>query len=102
MATDIAHKISTIAEQFLTDQPTYQDIEDVAGKILIFFPNMEKDAIINIITTERKIYQPLSTTMQDDEDGANWLTEFRATSGCPFKFWNDYKKTLTLPALAIQ
>ena len=43
MATDIAHKIRTIAEQFLTDQPTYQDVEDVAGKILIFFPNMEKD-----------------------------------------------------------
>ena len=103
MAEDIANKISAIAEQLLPEQPTYQDMEDVAGTLLSLpqFKGMQKAEIIDIISADRKIYQLPSTIMQDEEEGADWLTEFRAKSGCSFRFWNDYKKSLTLPAPAI-
>lgn len=101
MAEEIANKISAIAEHLLPEQPTYQDMEDVAEKLLPLFPDMQKVEIVAIISADRKIYQLPSTIMQDEEEGADWLTEFRARSGCPFRFWNDYKKSLTLPAPAI-
>lgn len=101
--------IKLFAEAFLQGKsnPTYGDIEDVADKILIIQAQnythqvFDKKAIISIIASDRKIYQAPSSIIQEDEDGANWLTEFRANSTVSFKFWSDYKKTLSLPAPAI-
>lgn len=39
--------------------------------------------------------------IQDDDEGANWLSEFRASGQCSFRLWTDYKRYLTLPAPAI-
>lgn len=101
--------ISGMADLLLTQQqPTLQDIENIADTILatvkVKYPNenVTKQMVVDIVSTNRKIYQLVSSVMQDDEDGANWLAEFRASANSSFRLWNDYKKNLTLPIPAIQ
>ena len=43
----------------------------------------------------------MSSIIQDNDEGANWLSEFRASGQCSFRLWSDYKRSLTLPAPAI-
>ena len=100
--------ITNLAENLITQQqPTLQDIEDCAEDILPLakkkYPNerITKQFIVDLIVADRKIYQLASSVMEEDEDGANWLAEFRATEQSSFKLWADYKKSLTLPAPAI-
>ena len=100
--------ITSLADSLLRkEQPTLQDVEDCASDILPLvrksYPreNVTKQFIVDIIAADRKIYQLASSVMEDDEDGANWLAEFRANGESNFKLWADYKKSLTLPMPAI-
>ncbi|WP_300937284.1 Z1 domain-containing protein [Bacteroides acidifaciens] len=101
-------KILAIADALLSDSPTYAELEETAKKILVLAEmekdgseGIDKDYVIGIISANRKIYQAPSSIMEDDEDGAFWLTQFRADSSCPFTLWSHYKKSLTLPAPAV-
>lgn len=97
-------RILKIADGYLPDNPTYEDIERAADYILPITKGQEsfdRQIIINLIATNRKIYQAESSIMQSDEEGAGWLKEFRANGNCGFRLWNDYKKNLTLPPSAI-
>ena len=101
--------ISGMADLLLTQQqPTLQDIEDIADTILVAvnkkYPNdkVTKQMVVDIVSADRKIYQLVSSVMQDNDEGSNWLAEFRASGASNFRLWNDYKKSLTLPAPAIQ
>lgn len=100
--------IRGMADPMLTQQqPTLQDIESVADFILLWaqkqYPNenVTKQNIVDIIVADRKIYQLVSSAMEEDEDGANWLVDFRANNPNSFRLWNDYKKSLALPQPAI-
>lgn len=104
----IEEMITNLADSLLTkEQPTLQDVEDCASEILPLvrrhYPkdNVTKQFIVDIIAADRKIYQLASSMMEDNEDGANWLAEFRANGESNFKLWADYKKSLTLPMPAI-
>ena len=104
----IEEMITNLADSLLIkEQPTLQDIEDCASEILPLVrrhyskDNVTKQFIVDIIAADRKIYQLASSVMEDDEDGANWLAEFRASDESNFKLWADYKKSLTLPMPAI-
>ena len=104
----IEEQIKLIADALLSDNPTYEEVEKVAESVLaaerVQHPDstITKQNIVDIIVVDRKIYQPVSSIMQDDDEGANWLPEFRANGGSNFRLWNDYKKHLTLPTPAIQ
>ena len=67
----------------------------------IYKETLERQYVIDVIVADRKIYQPVSSMIQDDDEGANWLSEFRASGQCSFRLWTDYKRYLTLPAPAI-
>lgn len=101
-------KIRAMADVLLPDNPTYAKIESVADTIIMALKSQDpgfdltKEYVVNIIVADRKIYQPVSTVMEDDEEGANWLPEFRANGGSSFRLWGDYKKHLTLSAPAIR
>lgn len=101
-------KIRLIADGSLPENPTYQDIEKVADGILSLLKiqnkglTIDRQFVIDVIVADRKIYQPISAVIQDDEEGANWLPEFRASGKSHFRLWSDYKKSLTLPTPAIQ
>lgn len=104
----IEEMITNLADSLLRkEQPTLQDVEDCAADILPLvrknYPRdyVTKQFIIDIIAADRKIYQLASSAMEDNEDGANWLAEFRANGESNFKLWADYKKSLTLPMPAI-
>lgn len=79
---------------------------DTCGKIaeeIVALMNgaIQKDDIIDILTEEYNIYlQPASSSLDDGEQ-SNWLTQFKADGQSDWKFWRDYKKTLTLPAPAV-
>ena len=101
--------ISRMADLLLTQQqPTLQDIEDIADTILVAvkkkYPNgnVTKQMVVDVVSADRKIYQLVSSVMQDNDEGSNWLAEFRASGASIFRLWNDYKKNLALPAPAIQ
>ena len=96
----IEEQIKLIADALLSDNPTYEEVEKVAESVLaaerVQHPESTITNIVDIIVVDRKIYQPVSSIMQDDDEGANWLPEFRANGGSNFRLWNDYKKHLTL------
>lgn len=100
-------KIKVLADALLSENPSYVEVEKIADTICSIVIKQEpgeivdKQNIIAIITANRKIYQPVSSVMQNDDEGANWLPEFRATGNCSFRLWNDYKKSLTLPTPAV-
>lgn len=104
----IEEKIKLIAEAYLPDNPTFEDVEKVADIFLAAEKaknpdsDIDKKYVIGIIVVDRKIYQPVSAVIQDDDEGSNWLPEFRASGKSNFRFWGDYKKSLSLPAPAIQ
>lgn len=84
------------------DYPTYEDVQEAASSIkTILHLSEDISDIVNVITADMNIYQPPSTAIIDDEEGANWLTEFRAEGNCDWRFWTDYKKSLSLPTAAI-
>ena len=100
-------KVKALADALLSENPSYLEVENVADTICSIIAKQEPESIIDkqhiiaLITTNRKIYQPVSSVMQSDDEGANWLPEFRATGNCSFRLWNDYKKSLTLPTSAV-
>ena len=100
-------KVKALADALLSENPSYLEVENVADTICSIIAKQEPESIIDkqhiiaLITTNRKIYQPVSSVMQSDDEGANWLPEFRATGNCSFRLWNDYKKSLTLPTSAL-
>ena len=61
---------------------------------------IDKDIVKNIIIADRTISVIPSTSIQNDEDGANWLKEYRLN--LPWKFWRDYERSLSLPLAAIR
>ena len=99
-----ASQVKKIANAYLDtkQQPTMSDIQDIAiiikSSLKLEEPLLD---IVNIITSDINIYQPASAILTDDEDGANWLTIFRAEGNCEWRFWKDYKKYLTLPSSAL-
>ena len=95
-------QIRIIADALLSDNPSYEEVEQVADRIIAASKKkLEKQYVIDIIVANRKIYQPVSSIIQDNDEGANWLSEFRASGQCSFRLWSDYKRSLTLPAPAI-
>ena len=65
--------ISGMADLLLTQQqPTLQDIEDIADTILVAvnkkYPNdnVTKQMVVDIVSADRKIYQLVSSVMQDN------------------------------------
>lgn len=103
MITD--DKIRELADTLLSDNPSYEDVENVSEDILVLAlkhdPTITKKHIINIITASRVIYQPISSILQADDEGSDWLKEYRASGNCSFRLWSDYKKSLRLPQPAI-
>ena len=97
-------QVNQLAKALLlnTDFPTMEDVQSVAKRIKTFL-NLEESVtdIFNVITADRNIYQPPSSAIVEDEEGANWLVEFRAEGKSDWRFWVDYKKHLTLPSAAI-
>ena len=100
----IADQVNKAARALLTSikYPTMQDVQDVAARVKVFL-GLDEDVseIINIITADMNIYQPPSASIVADDEGANWLKEFRAAGTCSWRYWTDYKKYLTLPSPAI-
>ena len=99
-------QIRRIADAFLSDNPSYEEVEQAADGVIaaamkIYKETLERQYVIDVIVADRKIYQPVSSMIQDDDEGANWLSEFRASGQCSFRLWTDYKRYLTLPAPAI-
>ena len=73
----IEEQIKLIADALLSDNPTYEEVEKVAESVLaaerVQHPDstITKQNIVDIIVVDRKIYQPVSSIMQDDDEGAN-------------------------------
>ena len=70
--------ISGMADLLLTQQqPTLQDIEDIADTILVAvnkkYPNdnVTKQMVVDIVSADRKIYQLVSSVMQDNDDSSS-------------------------------
>lgn len=99
-------QIKQIARAYLQRKafPTLEDVKSVAEQIMTS-PLIEVDCslsdLVNLISSDMNIYQAPSSVISDDEDGANWLKEFRAEGKCDWRFWTDYKKSLSLPPAAI-
>ncbi len=97
-------QVKALARAYLStkEQPTLQDVQDTAETIINSLRLNESVVdIVNIISADMNIYQPPSTSMVEEEEGALWLKEFRATGQCDWRFWTDYKKYLQLPSTSI-
>ncbi len=83
---------------------TLNKCEEIAVNMLSSMPGIgcTRDDIINILTEEYNIhYQPQATIIIDDEEQQDWLTQFKVEGKSDWKFWRDYKSTMTLPPSSI-
>ena len=103
-------KVPQFADIYLPDgEVTMDDIERELPAIIEGIKNVRdydgspisEDLVKNIVVANRFIITVTpSNSIKNDEDGANWLTEYKQNNP-EWHFWKDYKKTLNLPPSAI-
>lgn len=102
-------KVPVFADIYLPDGTiTMDDIENNLTSIIEGIKKLkdydgseiDEDIVKNIIIANRTITIVPSSSIQDDEEGANWLKEYKSIHQ-EWKFWTDYKRCLKLPQTAI-
>ena len=102
-------KVPALADLYLPDGTiTMDDIEENLTSIIEGIKRLrdydgsdiDSDIVKNIIIANRTITIVPSSSIQNDEEGANWLKEFKSNHQ-EWKFWMDYRRSLKLPQTAI-
>lgn len=102
-------KVPQLADSYLPEgEITMDDIERELPTIISAIKlyktydgsPIDEDIVKNIIIANTTITVVPSSSILNDEEGANWLTEFKSHHP-EWKFWTDYKRSLKLPQTAI-
>lgn len=98
--TDEEKKLVGFAYQMLEARKviTLDDIQEIVTNLLplkaTLFPELDGDWLFNTLRElfVDRIDKP--RILEGPDRREPWLSEFKATSGCKWEFWNDYKKYL--------